>query len=247
VHGPEEFDRPERLSLGVKIEHSKFVAGVSSFGRSQLQRWAEYEHWRKIHVVRCAADERWLAQEPTPVPNNHRVVCVARFGEQKGHLVLIHALAKLVGAGVDIELVLVGDGPMRPQIESACERLGVAKAVHFAGWQTGEQTRQWLRDSRCLVLPSFAEGLPVVIMEAFAEARPVISTYIAGIPELIEDGRSGWLVPAGDVERLTAAMRVVLDTSPAQLEEMGRRGREKVAALHHPKKEAATLLRLFRE
>jgi glycosyltransferase involved in cell wall biosynthesis len=96
------------------------------------------------------------------------------------------------------------------------------------------------------VLPSFAEGLPVVLMEAMALGRPVISTYIAGIPELVEPGVNGWLVPAGSVEALASAMREVLEAPVERLEAMGRRGAIRVARDHDAAREAGKLAELFR-
>jgi len=104
--------------------------------------------------------------------------------------------------------------------------------VAITGWVASDEIRALLRESRALVLPSFAEGLPVVIMEAFALARPVISSYVAGIPELVEPGRSGWLVPAGAVPPLVAALRAALATPEAELDTMGRHGRARVLAEH---------------
>ena len=102
-------------------------------------------------------------------------------------------------------------------------------------------------DSRALVLPSFAEGLPVVIMEALARARPVLSTFVAGIPELVVPGRNGWLVPAGSVDDLVGALQQLLDTPVGQLTEMGLRGREDVRRQHDITAIAAELVGHFRE
>jgi len=96
------------------------------------------------------------------------------------------------------------------------------------------------------VLPSFAEGLPVSIMEAFAAGRPVVSTYIAGTPELVRPGENGWLVPAGSSEALAAALKDVLQTSTDALTVMGARGKRLVQELHRADFEAAKLAAHFR-
>ena len=245
VHGPHEFDKPEFLAMTAKIERAAFVVAVSSFGRSQLYRWCGHAHWRKIAVVRCGVDASYLEQPPMPVPGAPRLVCVGRLCEQKGQLLLVEALGRLASGGVPCELVLVGDGELRPEIEKMAVDLGVDDRVTITGWAAGEEVRRHLAEARALVLPSFAEGLPVVIMEALALGRPVISTTIAGIPELVETGVCGWLVPAGSVEHLVEAMRTVLTAPVGELSRLGLAGRERVALRHDARIEAMRLARLF--
>ncbi len=232
VHGPEEFDRPWPLSLTEKIEASSFVAGVSSFGRSQLYRQCGHEHWPKIEIVRCGVDRSYVDTEVTSIGDSRRLVCVGRLCEQKGQLLLIEAAAKLRDLGGQFELILVGDGDMRAEVESLVARHGLGEMVTITGWASGDEVRDYLVGARAMVLPSFAEGLPVVIMEALALGRPVVSTYIAGIPELVVPGESGWLVPAGSIDALVDAMGEVLKTPSARLEELGREGRRRVLAAH---------------
>jgi glycosyltransferase involved in cell wall biosynthesis len=247
IHGPEEFDRPERLSLGDKIEQAAFVATVSEFGRSQAIRWSSYRSWRKIHVIHCGVDQSFFAIGPQAVPDVHRMVCVGRLSEQKGHLRLLEALAVLKARGIRFEVVFAGDGSLRPIIEEEVRRSGLSEDVRIVGWASGEQVRQHLLESRVLLLPSFAEGLPVVLMEAFALGRPVITTYVAGIPELVRPGVSGWLVPAGSVEPLADAIQEALATPCDRLTEMGRAGAKAVATSHDAVAEAAKLAQLLTE
>lgn len=174
------------------------------------------------------------------------MVCVGRFVEQKGHPILIDATALLRDRGVDFELVLVGDGPLRGDLEEQIRAHGLGERVRLVGWQSNEAVRAWLRDSRALVLPSFAEGLPVVIMEALAVGRPVVSTQIAGIPELVRPGETGWLVTPGSVEALAVAIREALEAPVERLAQMGRAGASRVAALHNASQESAVLAGLFR-
>jgi colanic acid/amylovoran biosynthesis glycosyltransferase len=245
VHGPEEFDKPEALKLGEKIRDAAFVVAISSFGRSQLYRWSRHQDWARLEVVRCGVDEALLHAEPTPVPAAPRLVCVARLSEQKGHLLLVEAAARLAADGTPFEVVLVGDGPLRAQVEELIRRHHLEDRVRLAGWMSSEQVRAAIEGSRALLLPSFAEGLPVVVMEALALGRPVITTAIAGIPELVESGVTGWLVPAGSVEALVAAMRAALAASSERLAEMGRAGATRVATNHDASREAEKLCRLF--
>ena len=230
VHGPEEFDKQGLIGLGAKIERASFVAAICSYGKSQLYRLCDQVHWSKIHVVHCGVDAAFLEQAPTPIPAAPRLVCVGRLCEQKGQLILIDAARLLLEGGISPEIVLVGDGEMRGEIEKRIRERGLNDRVRITGWADEQQVREALRNARALVLPSFAEGLPVVIMEALAMGRPVISTYVAGIPELVVDGECGWLVPAGDVDALAAAMKRALTAPPAELERMGKVGRARVLA-----------------
>jgi colanic acid/amylovoran biosynthesis glycosyltransferase len=246
THGPEEFDKPLQISLREKLERSRFAVAISSFGRSQLLRNIEYPHWSKVQVVRCGLDESFLAGSSTPVTDRPRLVNVGRLSGQKGQILLLEAFAGVVAKRPDAELVLVGDGEMRQEIEAAIARLGIQKNVRITGWAKNSQVRQELEEARCLVLPSFAEGLPVVIMEALALGRPVLTTYVAGIPELVSR-ECGWLVPAGAIEPLTQAMLEVLDASPAELTKLGAEGQKRVRAMHSAVTESTRLGELFKQ
>lgn len=244
-HGPEEFDKPQFIALGEKIRRSRFAVAISEFGRSQMYRWCRQEDWAKIHIVRCGVDPQFLDAPQTPVPSEPKLVCVGRLSEQKGQLLLIEAAARLAEQGIGFQLVLVGDGEMRPQIEALIQRKHLTDHVRPAGWMSGRQVRDEIVSGRAMILPSFAEGLPVVIMEALALGRPVISTYVAGIPELVEPDINGWLVPAGSVDRLVTAIKEVLQAGPDRLEEMGRAGAAIVRQRHNAATEAAKLAELF--
>lgn len=240
-----EFDEPRALRLEDKVHHAAFTAVVSSYGRAQLFRWARFEDWPKVQIIRCGVDQALLGVPATPVPAAPRFVCVARLSEQKGHVLLLEAVAQLAREERAFEVVLAGDGPLRAEIERRIRAAGLERHVKVGGWMSEAQVRDEILASRALVLPSFAEGLPVALMEAMALGRPVISTAIAGVPELVEPGKSGWLVPAGAVEALAEAMRAALDASPARLGEMGRVGAEKVRELHDVTQEAQRIAALF--
>lgn len=245
AHGPEEFDKPETLGLHEKIRQARFVVAISSYGRSQLNRWADFADWEKIKVVHCGLSAEFLEVQPPAIPYEPELVCVGRLSEQKGQLLLLQAVARLVDEGIGLKLLLVGDGPMRSQIESLVAKYGLAEHVELAGSLSGERIRAQLARASIFVLPSFAEGLPVVIMEAFAMGRVVISTYVAGIPELVINGDNGWLVPAGSLDDLVNAMREALRTPPEILAEIGLRGRQRVLERHDIAKEAEKLSELF--
>lgn len=241
VHGPEEFDRAPLLSLADKIRHANATIAISSYGRSQLWRWCAVTDWPKVHVVHCGLEAAFFGERITPVPMVDRLVCIGRLCEQKGQLLLVDAAALLAAEGLQFELVLAGDGEMRPEVESAIAKHRLAASVRITGWISSADVRRELLAARALVLTSFSEGLPVVIMEALALGRPVLSTYVAGIPELVRDGREGWLFPAGSVDAAAAAMRACLTATPAELQAMGASGRDRVMELHHVDTEAARL------
>jgi colanic acid/amylovoran biosynthesis glycosyltransferase len=244
AHGPEEFERAPFLALDEKIRRAHFVVAVSHYGRSQLCRHAQRGDWKKLVVVRCGVDEAFLRSEVASIAPEARLVCVARLSEQKGHFVLLDALAQLKDSGVEFELVLVGDGPLRGALEERARELRLDKIVRFGGWTDEAGVRAAIAASRGLVLPSFAEGLPVVLMEALALGRPVVATVVCGVPELV-DATCGWLVPAGSVEDLAAALEALLRAPVAQLEAMGRSGMVRVGQQHNVHSEAAKLALLF--
>ena len=244
VHGPDEFLSP--MGLPEKIQRSAFVVAISSYGRSQLYLRSQYEDWPKVRVVHCGLDAFFCASAPRPVAGVPRFVCVGRLCEAKGQMLLVAAVARLAARGIACEVVLAGDGPMRAQIEELIHAAGVCDQVRITGWISSAQVRDEMLAARALVLPSFAEGLPVVIMEAMALRRPVLSTYIAGIPELVRHGENGWLFPAGSVEELTQAMEECMAAAPETLQRMGEAGHQRILARHSAAVEARKLIELFR-
>jgi glycosyltransferase involved in cell wall biosynthesis len=239
VHGPEEFENPTALGLRQKARAAAFIVAISEFGRAELAKCVNEP--QNIRVVRCGLDASYFT-EATPVPATNKLVCVGRLAPQKGQLVVIEAAAKLRAKEIPLELILIGDGPLRGEVESAVARHGLQGIVRLAGWLNNAQIRDELKSSRALVLSSYAEGLPVVIMEALAMGRPVVATCVAGVPELVNPGENGWLVPPGDATALAAAMEEVLRADPAKLTEMGRAGAKRVRENHDAATEAAKLL-----
>lgn len=245
IHGPTEFDEARMLALGEKIHRSAFTVAISEYGRSQLCRWSKLADWPKIHVVHCGIHRDFLAASPTPLPETPRLVSVGRLAEQKGQLVLVEAAAMLRDRGIAFDLEIVGDGPMRGEIERFVESHGLGDRIHLAGWRDSQGVRQAILDARIMVLPSFAEGLPVVLMEALALGRPVVSTYVAGIPELVRPGQEGWLVPPGSAVMLADTLAQALATPTSELTAMGQSGAARVAQRHNITTEVARLARLI--
>ncbi len=205
-------------------------------------RWCDHESWDKIYVVRCGLDKDYFqtrSREEVSFPN--KFVCVGRLCEQKGQLLLLDAFAKLLQTGVNATLVLAGDGEMRSEVERRIYDLRLQNHVSITGWLSGHQVQQTLTGARALVLPSFAEGLPVVIMEAFAMGIPAITTFIAGIPELVKDKENGWLIPAGTTDHLVEALQSSLDASPEIIAKMGHCARQTAFAQHNIESESQKL------
>lgn len=243
VHGPEEFDAPRALSLGTKMHHADFTVAISQFGRSQLCRWADAADWDRIKVVHCGIEPAKF-DSPQPMPKGPcRLVAIGRLVEQKGQLALIKAMAEVQE---DLHLTLIGDGDMRGQIEALIRKHKLGANITLTGWADEARIKDELAAAHALVMPSFAEGLPMVVMEAMAAARPVIATYIAGTPELVQDGKTGWLVPAGDVQALAVMMDKVATTPIAMLAKMGTAARARVLARHDVDREAEKLAGFMR-
>lgn len=246
VHGPEEFDKPGALALGEKLERADFAVGVSAYGRSQLCRQVPHRVWKRLHVVHCGIEPAAFSR-PVPLPTGRplRLVAIGRFHEQKGQLALIDAMAELRRREAPVVLTLIGDGPLRGAIERAISRHGLGDIVRLTGWLDEASLRRELDAAHGLVLPSFAEGLPMVVMEAMAAGRPVIATWVAGIPELMVNGKTGWLVPAGDAGALTEAMIDMAMTGDERLAAMGKIARARALTRHDIDTEAAKLAALF--
>jgi glycosyltransferase involved in cell wall biosynthesis len=243
VHGPEEYMAP--MGLNEKICRAEFVAAVSSFGRSQLYLRSQFEDWEKVKVIHCGIEPQFYAGDFPAAADAARLVCVGRLCEAKGQLLLIEAAALLAAKGVAVELVLAGDGPLRAEIEGAIARHGLTHKVRITGWISSAEVRREILAARALVLPSFAEGLPVVIMEAMALSRPVLSTYIAGIPELVVPGQNGWLFSAGSIHELADAMQDCLLLSTTELQKMGASAQARVIERHSIDVEAGKLAELL--
>ena len=245
AHGPTEFDSAIAFDLSGKIADAAFVLAITDFCSAQLRRWSVPADWGKIHVVHCTVGNDFFdAAEPID-PASRKFVCVGRLTPQKGQIVLIDAFAQLIAAGYDAQLVFVGDGELRSVIEQKITDAGQEDRITITGYVSEAEVRRHIVAGRILVLPSFAEGLPMVIMEAFAVGRPVISTYIAGIPELVRPGENGWLVPSGNVDELVTSLADALETPTERLAEMAKLGRDLTFKNHRTLTEGTRLEELL--
>jgi colanic acid/amylovoran biosynthesis glycosyltransferase len=246
IHGSDEFDAARSMSLDLKIRHSEFVAGISEFTLSQISRWIDQSDRPKLHLVRCGLDKSFLnGNGSVGTPETTHLLFVGRLTVTKGIFILMDALRLLKDKGVDCHLDIVGDGELRADLEESIIDLKLHDTVILHGAKSSDEVHEHLHRSRALVLPSFAEGLPVVLMEAYAAGRVSIASWVAGVPELIEPKTNGWLVTPGSVESLAKAMEEVLATPTKTLDEMASRGRQSVLLRHNAQTEATRLMTLF--
>ncbi|MGR3377600.1 glycosyltransferase family 4 protein [Salipiger abyssi] len=239
IHGPDIFFEPNHWRIDEKTARASFVACISDYCRSQLMCFAATEHWDKLHIVHCGiAPERYSASPH----KGQTLLFVGRLAGVKGVPVLLDAMAALKDRYPYLRLALIGDGPERAALEERAKGLG--ETVVFLGYQSQAEVAKALAETDLFVLPSFAEGVPVVLMEAMAAGVPVIATQIAGIPELVTQWESGVLVPPGDAGALTEAIDQLL-TSADQRRVMGAVGRATVEAEFNIHTEAARLSSLF--
>lgn len=245
AHGSDIMDKPSQIGLPVTVGHAAFVVAVCSFGRSQIFKWVPHALWDRVQVVRCGIEPGYALGAEPAAPASKRLVCVGRLSKEKGQILLVHAARQLARAGIEFELVLAGDGPMRGEVQRLVEQFGLTGRITITGWLDAAEIERELLRARALVVPSLSEGLPVVIMEAMAARRPVVAPYLAGIPELVTDGRNGWLYPAGDVNSLASAMLACLNADDLDMLAKGESARADVRRLHDVNVEAKKLSQLF--
>lgn len=239
MHGPAIFYEPKHWRIDEKIAQARFVSCISHFCRAQGMMFADQNHWAKLKIVHCGVDPEKYGQTPHRTFGKH-LVFVGRLDAIKGVPLLLDALSALRKDHPDARLSIVGDGPHREQLEQQAERLGLGDMVAFLGYRSQDAVADLLAEADMLVLPSFAEGVPVVLMEAMAARLPVIASQVAGVGELVEDGVSGHLIPAGDMQSLIARMDHLL-SHPDVCAKMGEAGRAKVVRDFDIRKEAAWL------
>jgi glycosyltransferase involved in cell wall biosynthesis len=246
IHGPDEFNDPVGFHMAEKVSASKLVAAISSFCRSQLMRFSRPQDWDKFAVSRLGVDPAIFAPRPhRPNPERFEFLCVGRLAPAKAQLILIRACGLLAQRGRVFRLRIIGEGPDRPVLEAEIRRQNLGGAVVLTGALNQDEVRALYQECDVFTLGSFAEGVPVVLMEAMAMEIPCISTYIAGIPELITDGVDGLLVPASDGEALAAAIERLMDDVPLR-HRLGSAGRRRVQETYDLGRNVQQLGELFR-
>ena len=245
LHGPADLFEQHRWSLNIKTARAKFVATISDFARSQLMFFSDPEHWHKIRIIHCGVDpDRYDAPSPARDASDTRVnlIFVGRLAPVKGLRVLIDTMKALAPKLPNLHLTIIGDGPDRKQLESQAD--SIKDRVTFTGYQTQTEVSAAFRANDVCVLPSFAEGVPVVLMEAMASRKPVIATQVAGVGELVEDGISGFIVPPGNAQALSEKIEFIYKNTKS-IADFGAAGRARVVEDFHIQKEAQRLLSLF--
>jgi len=246
LHGPGIFFEPMRWHLTEKISRAKFVSCISYFCRSQTMIFAPWASWDNLQIVHCGIEPELFTQAEDTALNRQgeRLLYVGRLAAAKGLPVLLQSLATLKLERPDIQLTVVGDGEDRAALEAEAQKLNLGSNVTFIGYQSPESVREHLRASDVFVMSSFAEGVPVVLMEAMMAGLPVVATQIAGVSELVEDGVNGFLVPPSNTEALTGRIAALLADSDLR-SQLGSQGRRKVSQefnIHHEAKKLYGLI-----
>jgi glycosyltransferase involved in cell wall biosynthesis len=249
LHGLSDFAGPTTPLLTEKVAQARFVATATHHGRAQAMHRSDPRHWDRLHVIRCGVDVERL-----PAPRGRarapeaplELLAVGRLAPEKGHVGLVEALALAVERGVDARLSLIGGGPEEARIRAAIAARGLQGRVELLGARPEQAVLEAMARADALVVSSFAEGLPVVLMEALAMELPVIAPAIAGIPELVAHRETGLLFVAGRWDEL--AERIAeLASDPALRARLAAAGRARVLQEFDARRAAEPLARLFRE
>ncbi|MEL6260115.1 MAG: glycosyltransferase family 4 protein [Cyanobacteria bacterium J06626_6] len=243
LHGPAIFFEPNRWCLDEKIERASFVTCISQYCRSQAMVFAPYETWNRLHIVHCGVNPAQFSQV-THQGAGHRLLFVGRLAAVKGLPMLLESVSQLKAKIPNILLTVVGDGPDRALLESLTTQLDLTEQVNFVGYQSQAAVRRYLQETDVFVLPSFAEGVPVVLMEAMMSGVPVVATQIAGVSELVEDSVSGFLVPPSSVSELCDRIRTLLIDGELR-RRFGAQGMARVREQFDISKEAEKLAQLM--
>lgn len=248
MHGPTEFWDVRHYRLSEKLASAGFVICISEFCRSQLMSLCEPDRWERLRVVHCGIPvEQFTRRTPPREPGpGARILYIGRLVPEKGQTVLLEAIAELTRRGHDVTVTIAGEGALKPKLEKMAERLGLADRVEFPGAVGQHQLRDLYEEAAVFCLPSFGEGVPIVLMEAMAMEVPPISTRIAGIPELIEHEHGGLLIPPGRADDLAEALETLL-TDPTFHRDLAANGRTRVLEEFDTDRSAEQLLAIFEE
>lgn len=206
----------------------------------------------KTTTIRNGIHQRWFSQNTDPhkirkewcVGDGPTLLVVARLTNQKGHRFLIEALPGLLAEWPSLTCLFVGEGESKKTLQVLARKLGIAKACCFVGAQNN--VADWYAAADVVVLPSLSEGLPFVVLEAMAMARPVIASSVNGVPEIIQDGLNGLLVPPRNPHALERAIRSLL-RDPIRAARMGKAGRQEMATAFTVDKMIHDTVRVFEE
>ncbi|HZG38247.1 MAG TPA: glycosyltransferase [Nodosilinea sp.] len=245
MHGPHIFFEPYRWRVDEKIKRAKFVVCISHFCRSQGMIFSRPEQWDKLRIVHCGVDPS-LFETVTHDGLGKRLLYVGRLAAEKGLPVLLESLVDLVASEPELILTVVGDGADRALLEQQVSDLGLQSHVRFLGYQSQSAVRDHLKNTDVFVLPSFAEGIPVVLMEAMAAGVAVVATQVAGVSELVLSGVNGYVVSPGDRSALTECLHFLIKDADTR-NRLGGLAREKVEQDFNAPIEVKKLYQLFTE
>ena len=258
LHGPGIFFEPLRWRIDEKINRARFVCCISYFCRSQAMIFAPPKNWDKLKIVRCGVNPQSfespdisessesLDAPAKPANGGQRLLYVGRLAAAKGMPILLQSIAALKSAHPALHLTVVGDGPDRDLLAHQANELEIADRTDFVGYKTPAEVRHYLQEADIFVMSSFAEGVPVVLMEAMMAGRPVVATRVGGISELVEEGVSGFLVPPSDPQILGDRIHQLLCDSDLR-QQFGQQGRRRVSAEFNIRDEAKKLYTLMAE
>lgn len=248
VHGPDEFANVRDEHFAEKVATADFVICISHFARGQTMQHSSPAHWHKLEVARLGVDpRRYTPRRPKSGNGLFTLLSVGRLTPAKGQHLLLEALARLRAEGLGhIRLILIGDGPDGQSLKRRAEFLGITDQVRFTGALNQTEVRAFYGTADAFVLPSFAEGIPVVLMEAMASGLPCLSTRIAGIPELIDDGKDGLLVDAANVNALVDRIRTLASDRELRLR-LSLAARDRVAREYDLERNVGVLAEIFQQ
>jgi glycosyltransferase involved in cell wall biosynthesis len=247
VHGPDEFYDATGQYLAEKIAAADFICCITAFTRSQLMMLSPYAHWHKFVLARVGIDTTVFSPRPgRPVRDAFEILCIGRLTPAKGQHLLIDAVDALARQGRSVRLRLGGRGPDESSLREHAASIEHPQCIVFEGGVDQDRICSLYAAADVFCLPSFAEGLPGVLMEAMAMEIPCVTTHITGVPELICDGVNGLLVPPSDVDALVQALTRLMDDAELQ-QRIGRNSRARVVERHDLRRNMERLAGIFTE
>lgn len=228
IHGPDEFYDVSNSNLVKKFTNARFLCCIGYFARSQVMRLLPQAQWSKVEITPMGVDTN--EYKPSTEHLNKSpltIACVGRLHANKGQFILLDAISKLAQEGLNCKLNLIGDGPDKKALQRRTQELQLQKLVSFEGPQKPADVKKYLAETDLFVLASFAEGIPVSLMEAMSMEIPCISTFVNGIPELIEPGYNGLLVAPSDSFGLAKMIRELSKDAKLRAE-LGRNARKTI-------------------
>jgi glycosyltransferase involved in cell wall biosynthesis len=236
VHAHDIF--AEKPMLATKLQDSVFISAISEFNRKYLTdifgAWVQ----QKTQVVRCGIDPAYYGKKNgfhTELNGQLEMISVGSLQPYKGHIYLVKACRELHKRGILFRCRIVGAGELHSLLERTIQENQLGGLVELMGPRTQHEVSQLLQTANCYVQPSVVtpsgkmEGIPVALMEAMASGIPVVATSISGIPELVKNGDTGWLVPPENVEALADALEQVYQ-DPTEAQKRAQSGKKWVLA-----------------